>query len=842
MRDPLAGPFLAAVAGVVFSSTFGLEVRPALLACAVLCAIVWFCRRRNFRVAKKAGTVAAMFALGSALAAWHKPASTPRIEHRPGETLLVTGCVVEPPVFAADRAQFVVELERGARMKVTASLKDGEELPALLYGQRVEFPARLREPRNFGNPGAFDYETYLARRDIYWLGTLSQPAKLKVVGQGCGKLWRGWMFAIRGGALQRLDELYAGDDYTRYMMRALLLGDSSGLEAAWTEHFRRTGTYHALVISGAHISVLAAAFLMLFRLLRLPVLVSLSVTAMLAWVYAIVAGGEAPVMRSAAGFTFYLLVRFFYRRVRLLNLLAAVGLGYLAADPLQIFEASFQLSFLSVAVLGAFAVPAVEHTTSLWTQALRDLGDVDRDVHLHRRVASWRVELRLLIETIRLWTKIQARVLNAALTLPLRVVVFGIELALVSGLIQLALALPMIAYFHRISFSGLTANVVVAPVLTLAVPVGFLAAVTMWHWPAAVAGAFLSLSRSVAEWHSQIEPNWRVPNPPLWLAAGFVLAVLGAAWMVRRRSPWAWAAAFAACAALVLMLAYPFAPRITPGWLEVTAVDVGQGESLLIVFPDATTLLVDGGGLPVFGKRAPSRMEIGEDVVSPYLWARGIRRLDYVAMTHAHADHAGGLPAVMRNFRPKEIWTGAVAPCPEWDRIAEAARQTGTKVARWHSGEARTIGAVQVAALAPLPGYEPGREPENSDSLVLRMKFRERTVLLTGDTERRTLALLQESGALARVDVLKVAHHGSSTSNDHSLLALMQPAYALISAGMDNLYRLPSPQTVLDLSEAHAIVLRTDQMGAVSVWTDGRRMIAASHVWSNTRNWTLCPF
>ena len=312
--------------------------------------------------------------------------------------------------------------------------------------------------------------------------------------------------------------------------------------------------------------------------------------------------------------------------------------------------------------------------------------------------------------------------------------------------------------------------------------------------------------------------------------------------MLRKGSRWSWLTAAVSFAGLVLMLVYPFPARFHPGWLEVTAIDVGQGESLLIAFPDGATMLVDGLGIPTFGKRAPLRMEIGEDVVSPYLWSRGIRRLDYVALTHAHADHAGGLPAVIRNFRPKEIWTGPQANSPEWEHIVDAAREIGSRLVQLSPGTERTIGGVQTNALAPFLEYQPDTKPQNSDSLVLKLVYRQRVVLLTGDAERRTLAMLRERGQVGRIDLLKVAHHGSNTSNDPAFLAAARPVFAIVSAGADNPYHLPSPKTIEDLADVHSMVFRTDRMGAVTVRTDGYRMFAESHIWAGSKVSVLDPF
>ncbi len=201
------------------------------------------------------------------------------------------------------------------------------------------------------------------------------------------------------------------------MLQAVLIGETANMERVWTEDFRRSGTYHALVISGIHVSVLACRITGAFALTPLSANSALAMTAVLAWVYAMVSGFTAPVVRAAAAFTLYLVARIFFRRVRPLNLLAAIAIAYLAWDPEQLFEASFQLSFLSLAAIAAFAVPFLEKTGAPLSFGTRDINTLSIDLHIDPRAAQLRVELRLAAETIALWTRIPVRA--AAFTLAL---------------------------------------------------------------------------------------------------------------------------------------------------------------------------------------------------------------------------------------------------------------------------------------------------------------------------------------------------------------------------------------------------------------------------------------
>jgi competence protein ComEC len=363
------------------------------------------------------------------------------------------------------------------------------------------------------------------------------------------------------------------------------------------------------------------------------------------------------------------------------------------------------------------------------------------------------------------------------------------------------------------------------------VPVGFVAVFTGWSVPAKIAGWLLALSQSAAAWHAHWEPAWRIPSPPIWLAAGISAALIAVALLGRLRGKPVWrilrvASVTALAALLALMIWHPFAPRIHWGELEMTAIDVGQGDSLFLALPAGKLMLVDAGGIASFGKRVRTNLNIGEDVVSPYLWSRSIRWLDVVALSHAHDDHMGGLAAVLENFHVKELWTGATPESPGWDALRRKAEQLHVKIVPLVQGKPFNYGGARFEVLAPAPDYVPAAAARNNDSLVLRLTFGRRSLILSGDMEKQIESRLVAANAVERADVLKIAHHGSKTSTSEPFLEAVHPAFAIISAGFENLYGHPHADVVERLKQANIEVLRTDQMGAITVRTDGQHVRA----------------
>jgi competence protein ComEC len=822
LRNPLLPPFFALAGGVAAARFVSFSLSELGLAVAVLAVLAALAFWKSTRRAALAAVLVAFFFAGAFLAVAHRPGAPPEIDVAAREVVILSGCVVNPPVFSADREQFTLELAPQARVRVSLYVKPGERLPYFGYGRIVELDARLRRTHNFRNPGSFDYAAYLARQDIYWTAS-GRAATLRILPGRCGSRFWKLIFDLRSAALHRLDKLYPGDTYASAMTQAVLIGESSNVEKVWTDHFRRTGTYHTIVISGLHVTVLAGFCLFLLRLCFVPKPIALVATAFAAWLYAFVAGWQAPAVRAAAGFALFVFLRYIYRRSRLLNVLAAIALAFAVFDPEQLFDASFQLSFLAVALIGALAVPIIERTSAPLAYGLASLADRDRDLHMPPRTAHFRVELRLLSETLSFATRVSARVWLMTLGLAARVAVFCWDLMVISAVMQFGLALPMAVYFHRVSITGVSANLLIVPLMSAVIPVGFAAVFTGWRFAAAMASWLLKVSESIALWHVGWEPDWRVPDPPLWLAAALVAAVVTLTLVVDRRRA-ALTVLGANALLLVLLVWHPFAPRTEPGVLELTAIDVGQGDGLFLAFPDGKLMLLDGGGLPAHGNAHKPRLDTGEDVVSPYLWSRSIRRLDAVALSHPHEDHIGGLPAIVDNFRPKELWIGAVADTPEWRRLQETVRRRGVRIVRLQCGRRFRYGGAGIEVLAPLADHEPSADAPNNDSLVLRVSHGRRSFLLTGDIERRVERQLVEAGTLARTDVLKVAHHGSKTSSIEPFLDVVQPAFAIISDGFENQFRFPNAEVLERLEGLHATVLRTDRDGLVSMRSDGRRI------------------
>jgi competence protein ComEC len=383
----------------------------------------------------------------------------------------------------------------------------------------------------------------------------------------------------------------------------------------------------------------------------------------------------------------------------------------------------------------------------------------------------------------------------------------------------------MVSYFHRLSITGLSANIVVIPLLSLVVPIGFAAIVTGWHILALLTRFLLQLAEAIASWHVHLEPAWRIAALPLWAALAFSLSLIVLAVCIRFKRSVTPALVFS-LATFAVLFWQPWPALLTPKALELTAIDVSQGDSLLLVFPDGETMLVDAGGYPGMERmqRKP-QIDMGEDVVSPYLWSRRVRRLDYAVLTHGHSDHMAGLPAILDNFRPRALWIGAEPETDAWRNVRQHAQADHVRILALNRNSAPVqIGGAAIRFLAPSPEYVPGAAPGNNDSLVFEVTYGRRSILMTGDAERPVEADMLQAGQIRPVTLLKVGHHGSRTSSSEAFLDQLQPRFAFISDGYLNQFHHPHPDVLARLAEHHTLIFRTDQRGLLTFRTDGDKV------------------
>jgi competence protein ComEC len=704
----------------------------------------------------------------------------------------------------------------------------------LRAGDHVELLVRARRVRNFANPGSFDYRAFLARQGIHLTSTLRSPQLIEQI-PGSPPSLTHYFARLRGRLLRQTDALFAEDDGRAAVLRAMLLGDRSFLDTEQVEAFRQTGAYHILVLSGLQVGVLAAMLMWIGRRMRWPPLFRITITIAALWAYAAIVEDQPPIARAVWMATFYLLAYALFRRTHVLNAVGLAALVILVARPSEISDASFLLSFLAVATIGGIAAPWLERTAGVYLRALDHIGDVTRDASHLPRAAQFRLDLRAATAWLtRRLPQFPSPLVAASLTAPCRAGLWLWETIVISAAIQLTMLPLMAQYFHRVTVLGLAANVPAVLLTGLVVPFGFLSlgAGILWqplgqllgYLLAPVLGGLLWSVQAVSDLHWS---SYRVPSPPVAvLAAFFVVTALWAGTLLMAKRFAARATGAIVVSLALLIAAYPFVPRLDRQHLEVTILDVGQGDSIFLAFPDGRTMLVDGGGLPgsAYIRSRRTGMDVGEDVVSPYLWSRRLKRIDVVALTHAHQDHLGGLAAVLRNFLVGELWVGRQAlGNSAYARLLADAATAGVPVVHHLRGDSFDWGGVRMRVLWPTSA-QPDNTDENDDSLVLRLETASASLLLTGDIEKGVETALATHGDDLDADFLKVPHHGSNTSSTEAFLDSVHPRFAAISVGENNPFGHPNPVALRRLNLRGARVYSTDRDGAITVLAGAKNL------------------
>ncbi|MDQ5985709.1 MAG: ComE operon protein 3 [Syntrophus sp. SKADARSKE-3] len=700
---------------------------------------------------------------------------------------------------------------------ISLSVKSAQSLK---YGDVVQFKTRLRIPENFNNPGGFDYKAYLRYRGILVRGFVPNEAGIVILREGSGNPLKSRMEAFRDD-IKKLIGDHAPSPVAE-IIQASILGNQKDIPKEVMEKFNLTGTSHIIAISGFNMSIVALVAIFITRMVMktFPWLllrfnwqrVSAISAAIVVFFYTFIAGAGISVVRA----TLMILVFMFamlLRKIRDLgNTLALAALAILIVSPYDLYDVSFQLSFTAVIALLCIAprltrmIPALPALPSNRWENLRDKG-------------------------IRNSLIFCAVTISATLgTLPL-----------------------IVFYFNRFSAVVLLSNILCVPILgILAIPVclAIIVAAPLCE-PMAVlfinfAAILVKISLIIVNYLSALPySSFILTTPtPVEISAYylliFVIIKLLDQWQNKKGDEMksltnffdlqgrGFLTGMGIC--LIIFFIADFAHvalmNTRTGLLKMTAIDVGQGSSTLIRFPEKRIMLIDGGGF------YDSAFDVGKYVVAPYLWHERISSIDVVVLTHPHPDHMNGLFYILEHFNVSEVWSNndlaETEPSREFVRLLKR-RNIPHKIVSAMTHDLDMEG-VHVKCLNPERSVVRNDDnpmsfdDTNDQAVVLRLTYKNVSFYLPSDTSTLVEERIIKRYGDIKSNVLLSPHHGSRRSSADEFLRKLNPSLVVISAGKDNPFHLPHPDTLARYDARKIPVYRTDYNGAITVETDGNKL------------------
>lgn len=819
-RRPILFVTLAFMAGMIVGRSVLLPLWSLMGAATLLLAILVFqLTRAEDRLRSVPGATRILFAI-LILLGWAGSNRAIRIdrsaegiaeEFSTYELVRAQGWVAEAPRRTDKSVQLVlkdVELSAAPRGSASAAFPlkllvsifqppygptriEPERIPR--HGQSVVVWGRISIPAGKTHPLDFDSARYQNGRGIGAVLNVRSTDDIEPGPRSAVPLSAGlfsWLQTARDSITRNIRRSLSPEGSS--IALALSLGDRSGLSDEVRENLIRSGLAHIFSVSGLHTGFILLIGLALARAAGLPPRACALVGALVLLFYLFLVGFRPPVVRAALLGWFVLGGWALGRSASILGGLAVAALVTLAWDARNLVRPDWQLSYACVASITLLAPAVYQMFTAGWKDRA-DGGDGDGrgNPPLARFVRSY-------------------------VAIPMIVV-----LAILIGLLPL-----QAAYFHRFSLVALVSNLVAVPMAFLVVLGSAILGLTGWIEPlAGLVGVGLDgligiFTRTVAFFGSLPLATIRMTPLAPWMIGVYYAVFLwgphlrpprGVLGLSEPRQRWHMALRVGLFAAALLWLPLLTGASHRSGELELYALDVGQGDCLILRFPDGKIGLIDAGN-----SESKARLRI-----APFLEWLGARRLDFVVATHADADHIGGLAYLVENFEVGLFITGP----DRADSIAyaELMRALGRKkihVHQAHAGEKiRGARGVEIEVLSPA-----GAPDGNNASVVLLIDYGEIEILLTGDIERPAEKRILARGAARDVDVLKVAHHGSATSTSEAFLDAFKPEIAIVSAGRNNRFGHPSPIVVGRLTDHGATIARTDLLGTLQLRTDGRRM------------------
>jgi competence protein ComEC len=674
------------------------------------------------------------------------------------------------------------EVSGGALVTVAGAMSAGY-VDSWRAGRQVRLPVDLHRPSRYLDTGVPDGERALLLRGTTLVGSTKSGALVQVLARGSWIVER--LAGVRAFSRRAIhDTVGRWSARSAAIVTAIVIGDRAGLDQSVQQSLQQAGTYHVIAISGGNIAILAGLMLAFFRwagaLGRTASLGSMTILIL----YGALVGGGASVNRATLMAVVYFAARAADQRSPPLNTLALAAALLVAVQPFSIADPAFVLTFgATLAIL---------------------LG-----VHEVRGALKVFKVPRLLLPAVAL---------------------------LVASAATEAVLLPAGALlFSRVTFAGLALNFLAIPLMAVAQIAGMaVVPLALVSSTLAQASGFVAsigaegLVRSAELVRFAPVLACRVAPPALWVVVLYYVS-LAISWTSLRKSVFSAISAISAltalfCALWILIEPWSWLSSRGDGRLHVSFLDVGQGDSAFIRLPQGSTMLVDAGGLV-----GASTFDIGDRVVAPVLRAAGVRRLDYLVLTHGDPDHIGGAGAIVEEFRPRHIWEGI--PVPRFEPVNVLHGAADARGLAWttvRTGDRLQLDGVTIAVWHPPPPDWERQKVRNDDSIVLELRWRDVSLLLTGDIGRAVERDLTPALSTAPLRVLKVPHHGSLTSSTPEFIRALRPRIAVFSAGRSNHFGHPAQEILERYRLAGVQIFRTDQSGEIDIASDGHSLSVAT--------------
>jgi competence protein ComEC len=730
------------------------------------------------------------------------------------------------------------------------------------YGTKIRVACELNREEKFQNPGGISNKEILDGQGIDATAIVKSPLLVENLGETKTFPPFEWIAERRQNLILEFKKHFSVS--TAGVLIASLLGNKYHLDKTTAESFREGGTFHILVISGLQITFIGGLAILVLRQFTRNKFWQFLLASLFLWTYTLAVGADAPVTRAAVMFTVWYFAYVVFRRANLLNTLAVSALLLLIWKPSDVFTQSFQLTFICVFSIVAMAVPLLERLNKIgswhptaetpvpptapnWLKTLCE--------SLYWSEKDWRKTSAREVWQCRLFKSPYAEKLERWKLQ--RILRYAFETLVVSAIVQAWLLPFAVVYFHRISLASIFLNVPVGALMAIE-SITAIIGVFIAQFSEIFAAPFIWLTEILnwlilkvtilfisQDWSSLRMPHYSGDLKLVYFL--YFIPIIALTFLLLQWSPFdlkikdqkSKVKGQIAFASFIFLLAFvifhPFSAPNPDGKLHLDFLDVGQGDSALITMPTGETLLVDGGGRANFNKFyvqrdgeevelfEPDVQNIGETVVSNFLWERGYDKVDYLLATHADTDHIQGLSDVARNFK---INSAIVARTPLQDEDFAAFYQMLEKknigLVKVGQGDVLSFGDVRIEVLSPIKVENPNANWDNNQSIVLRIIYGETNFLLTGDIEKEGEKELLEISEMLQANVVKVAHHGSKTSSTQSFIEATKAKLAVISVGKYSPFGHPHEEVVERWQNSGAKIMTTGEKGTVTISSDGK--------------------